>query len=71
MRIPWNEEEIKLLKQLYDDPNLTITEVSRVFKNRSRGSIEAKAKYLGLLKATPKAEIDYEYLRKLGVVVEG
>lgn len=68
--IPWSEEEEKLLKKLWANPDLTITEVAKAFTQRTRGAVHCKAKNLGLVKATRKPEIDYEYLKKLGVVIE-
>jgi len=75
IRLPWSEEESELLTKLWNESELTVDEIAKAFKNRTTHSIRGKAQTLGLGSAfhrsiyTPK--IDYEYLRKLGVVVEG
>jgi len=70
--VPWTEAEIEVLKKLWST-EVDFDQIDQVLSGRSRNAITSKASKLGL--ATPasrfKPKIDYELLKKLGVVVEG
>jgi len=72
MRVPYAEEEDEIIKQLWPNPDVTIDDILKVLKTRSKQGIEHRARRLGFGPKTRRApQIDYEYLRKLQEVVEG
>jgi len=60
----WSEEEIQLLKKLYPNPDVSMEDLRKIFKNRSTSAIVTQANRLGLRRPVGGV-IDYEYLKKL------
>ena len=69
----WIKEEETILKRLWDIPEVSLEEMTKVLKTRSVDAIKMKAKSLGLplISARQTPELDLEYYRKLMEVVEG
>lgn len=69
----WTEKELQLLRELWDDPNITPRDMTKVLKSRSADAIKMKAKHLGLPPHSTrrKPEIDLEYYKQLMEVKEG
>jgi len=73
MKIPWTEEEVEILKKLWNDSTILLEDIHRVLKSRTPGAIRAKAAELGFgpVNQRVKPQIDIEYLKKLQEVVLG
>ena len=69
----WSEEEKKLLEKLWVRNDLQVDDIAKVFKSRTTIAVMQEAKRLGLpMRGDIEGDrIDYEYLKKLGVVIEG
>jgi len=70
MTLPWSEEEIINLEKLWTKDDVSDEDINRVFVSRSWDGIRRKAHSLGLGRRK-RSVIDYDYLRSLGVVIEG
>lgn len=66
-RIRWTDEEISLLKQLWNNMNVSMDDMASVLKSRSIPTIKQKASTLGLppFGSRQKPDIDYEFLKKI------
>ena len=74
MRTAWTDEENKILQAMWKSEKVyKMSQITNVLKNRSKEAIFKRAERLYLPRWSErfKPEIDYEYLRSLGVVVEG
>lgn len=60
----WSDEETEILEKLWPRPDLNITDIEKIFPNRSRRSISRKAEALGLKKKTYD-DINWEELEKI------
>lgn len=68
----WDEKEEKILRELWIDPSVFISDIALVLLDRSKEAIKKKAYSMGLgNKLEKEPEIDREYYRKLMAVVEG
>lgn len=69
----WSKEEDDLLKKLWDNPDIDLDDMAKALKLRSKGAIKVRAKAIGLPPhgEMVKDRIDFEYLKNLGVVIEG
>ena len=69
----WSKEEIELLKKLWNNPEVDLDDIAKTLKLRTKGALKVEARALGLPSRGElvKDRIDYEYLKSLGVVVEG
>ena len=71
--IPWDNEQDKILSLLWERSDIFKEDIIKVFPDRTWPAIKAHASDMGLSSYSNrfKAKIDYEYLKKLGVVIEG
>jgi len=67
----WSEQEIKILKELWNNPNISLNDILKVLTGRTYEAIKWKARNLKLGSKKHHIKIDFEYLRKLGIVVSG
>ena len=64
--VRWDEEEKRVLKEVWENPQVSAPDLPKIFKGRSLDSIRKKAVSLGLgAKAVERPEIDYEFLKSL------
>ena len=69
----WSKEEETILKEMWENPAITLEEMTKVLKTRNLETIRKKARalHLPLVSERVKPEIDLEYYRKLMEVVKG
>lgn len=70
---PWSEEELEVLKQMWNNPEIDLNDMDKVLKGRTRTAIQKKANVVGLkaYDLRRKSEINREYLKNLGIVIKG
>ena len=73
MRKYWTEEEDDILRDLWNNENVTMEDMMKVLVGRTESAISNRTRRLGLPSPTfrNKSTINYEYYRKLMEVVEG
>jgi hypothetical protein len=65
----WTEEEKKVLKEIWENPDISFDDAAKILKSRTTDSIKKKAAALGLgSKNLGEPDIDYEYLKSLVTV---
>ena len=71
--LPWSDEQTDILIKLWDINELTKEQITSVFPDRTWNAICKRAERLNLPLYSDrfKPKIDYKYLQKLGVVIEG
>jgi len=65
----WTENEKKVLKEIWENPDISFDDAAKILKSRSTDSIKKKAGSMGLgPKNLGEPDIDYEYLKALTTV---
>jgi len=69
----WDKGSDDVLRQLWEQKHLTMDDMLKVFVEKTPASLLARARTLGLPNYGErfKPKIDYEYLKRLGITVEG
>ncbi len=67
----WTSHEVDILKKLWNNADVTMQEIRKVFPKRTLGAIHHKAYRLELGPRPQTDTIDEEYLKKLYEVIEG
>ena len=67
----WSEEETRLLKEMWKNPEILLGDMAKVLKSRNKDTIRKKAASLDLAPISERAqpEIDLKYFKKLQEVV--
>jgi len=69
----WTDEEIRLLKEMWDTPEISLDDMALVLTTRNRDTIRKKAAELKMCPVSERKKpvVDLEYYKKLMEVVEG
>jgi len=69
----WTEEELRLLKEMWDIPDVPLDDMAQVLKTRNKDTIRKKAADIGLCPVSERKKpvVDLEYYKKLMEVVDG
>ena len=69
----WTEEADKILECLWKQDHIRMSDMLKVFPDRTDDSVCKRAKRMGLPNYCErlKPKIDYDYLKRLGITIEG
>lgn len=69
----WIKAEEAVLREMWENPEISLKDMTKVLKTRSVDAIKMKARSIGLVHLSNRSppEVDLEYYRKLMEVVEG
>ena len=68
----WSEEEVRILKEMWKNPEILLEDMVKVLTSRNPDTIRKKAATLNLIPISERAqpEINFEYFKKLQEVVQ-
>jgi len=67
----WSKEETRILKEMWEKPEILLEDMVKVLKSRNPDTIRKKAATLNLIPISEREqpEIDFEYYKKLTEIV--
>jgi len=66
----WSEKEEKILQELWENPKVSVSDICKVFKERTHSSVQNKAYSMNLLRPSGSV-IDEQFLENLRKITKG